>query len=109
MKRTFIDIIDKVAAIPVKVYLEPYNLIDGTYFIWIARNHRFVTLNREIEYRSAQKRLKVRINTHEINPVDFVTEQVSDGLLVKFIKNNFEYILDIQDEIIVSGDLESYA
>lgn len=109
MKRTFISIIDIISAIPVTVYLKPYNLQDQTYSIWIAENCRYAPLNREIEYRVDQKRLKARINTHEINPVDFDTEQVAAGLLIKFKKDNFEYVLDELDEIILSGDLENYA
>lgn len=109
MKRTLVNIIDIISAIPSKVYLKPYNLNDSNYFIWIAENWRFASLIKEIENRSNQKRLKVRINTHEINPNDFDTQQISEGLLIKFKKSNFEYILDNRDEIIISGDLEPYA
>jgi len=32
-----------------------------------------------------------------------------DGIVVKFIKNKFQYELDEMDEIYLKGDIENYA
>jgi hypothetical protein len=64
---------------------------------------------REIEYRKEQDRLRIFINTQNISPRDYITEQGPNGLLVKFIKESFEYNLDSQDFIEIKGDIERYA
>jgi len=109
MKRTLLDITNIINRNVVTAYLKPLNLSDGTYSIWIAGGYRFADVIREIEIRKTQSRVKVRINTQYINSKDFVIEQGADGILVKFIKSNFEYPLDTLDEIILSGDIEKYA
>lgn len=109
MKRTLLDITNIISRTVPKTILTPYDLNDNTYSIWIARGWRFAHILREIEYRTNQDRVAIRINTQNINPRDFICEIVSDGILIKFIKANFEYPLDNQDEIILTGDLEKYA
>jgi hypothetical protein len=51
----------------------------------------------------------VNINSQYISTRDFETEISNDGLLFKFIKNNFAYSLDENDYIEVIGSLENYA
>jgi hypothetical protein len=109
MKRTLLDITNVISRNVPRVILIPYNLNDSTYWIWIAKGWRFAPILREVEYRTKQDRLRIRINTQNINPRDYITEMASDGLLVKFIKSRFEYPLDTLDEIVVGGDLEKYA
>jgi hypothetical protein len=64
---------------------------------------------REIEYRESQDRVKVFINSQAISNRDFLVEESSNGLLVKFIKSNFEFNLDDNDYIEIIGDIEKYA
>lgn len=109
MKRTLLYITNVISRNVPIVILTPYDLTDSTYSVWIAKGWRFAPLLREVEYRTNQDRLRIRINTHTINPRDYVTETISEGLLVKFIKSHFEYPLDTLDEIVVGGDLEKYA
>lgn len=109
MKRSLLDITQKISRKPGKVVLTPYNLTDSTHYIYQAKGWRFVSLLREIEYRSTQDRVTVYINTLSISNVDFIIEEDSSGLLFKFIKNNFEYQLDDDDYIEVKGDIERYA
>jgi hypothetical protein len=109
MKRTILDITNIISRKAEKIILKPYDLNDNTYSMWIAKGWRYAPILREIEYRNTQKRLKIRVNTQNINPVDFLAEQSSEGLIIKFIKKNFEYPLDDLDEIILTGDLEQYA
>jgi hypothetical protein len=40
---------------------------------------------------------------------DFLVEESSNGLLIKFIKSNFEFNLDDNDYIEIIGDIEKYA
>lgn len=48
------------------------------------------------------------MNTQHISAEDYIVEQGSEGLLIKFIKENFEFNLDNDDFIEVTGDIEQY-
>lgn len=109
MKRTLLDITQKISRNPIGVILTPKNLNDSNYYIFEARGYRFVEILREIEYRTEQDRVSVHINTQHISNRDFLIEEGNDGIVVKFIKNSFQYNLDINDEIYLKGDIESYA
>lgn len=109
MKRTLLDITQKISRSPKRVVLTPKNLTNSTYSIWEAKGWRFVEVLREIEYRETQDRLKVIVNTQHISAEDYIVEQGSEGLLIKFIKENFEFNLDNDDFIEVTGDIEQYA
>ena len=109
MKRSLLDITQKMFRKPSNAILIPKNLSDSTYSIWEATGWKFVDILREIEYRKEQDRLRIYINTQNISATDYIVEQGSSGLLVKFIKNRFEYQLDSQDFIEIKGDIEKYA
>jgi hypothetical protein len=109
MKRNLLDITKKISRTPIKVALTPKNLEDGTYWIFEATGYRFVSLLREIEIRGTQDRITTYINTQNISARDYIVEEGGEGLLVKFIKSNFEYQLDTDDYIEIKGDIEKYA
>ena len=109
MKRTLLDITQKISRKPGHLAMTPYNLTDSTYWIYEAKGWRFVDLLREIEYRSAQDRISIYINTVSVSNRDFLVEQTPDSILVKFIKSNFEYELDDDDYVEIKGDIEQYA
>ena len=109
MKRTLLDITQKISRKPQKAILIPKDLNNSTYYIFEAKGWRFVDILREIELRTAQDRLSVYINTQSISAGDYVIEQNGDGLLLKFIRNNFEYTLDNDDYLEIEGDIEQYA
>ncbi len=109
MKRTLLDITQKLFRKPGNAILKPINLTDSTYWIWEATGWKFVDILREIEYRVTQDRLNVCINTQNISPRDYIVEQGNNGLLLKFKKSSFEYQLDEQDFIEIKGDIEKYA
>ena len=109
MKRSLLDITQKMFRKPDNVILTPKNLSDSTYWIWEATGWKFVDILREIEYRTEQDRLRVYINTQNISGKDYVVEQGQGGLLIKFKRDNFEYQLDSQDFIEIKGDIERYA
>lgn len=109
MKRTLLDITQKISRKVNKTTLVAKDLNDSTYWIFEASGWRFVDILREIEYRTTQDRLIVYLNTQSISPRDYIIEQSTNGLLIKFIKNNFEYNLDNIDYIEIEGDIEQYA
>ena len=87
MKRTLLDITQKISRNPNKVALTPKNLEDSNYWIFQAIGWKFVDLLREIEYRETQDRIKLYINTQSISAKDYIVERDGDGLIIKFIKN----------------------
>lgn len=109
MKRTLLDITQKISRNPKRVILIPKNLTDSTYWIYEATGWRFVQILREIELRTTQDRLQTYINSQNISARDYVVEEGQSGLLIKFIKSNFEYQLDSDDYIEITGDIEKYA
>jgi hypothetical protein len=109
MKRTLLDITQKLFRKQGNTILTPKDLNDSTYFIFEAIGWKFVDILREIEFRSSQDRISVYINTQSINPKDYVVEQSGNGLLVKFRKSDFEYELENDDYIEIKGDIEQYA
>jgi hypothetical protein len=109
MKRTLLDITQKISRNPGKTNLSPKDLTNSTYSIWEATGWRFVDILREIQYRTTQDRLKIYINTQSISPRDYIVEDGGNGLLIKFIKNNFQFNLDSGDYIQIEGDIEQYA
>ena len=109
MKRSLLDITQKIFRKPGNVILIPKDLSHPNYWIFEATGWRFVDILREIELRETQDRLRVYINTQNISAKDYIVEQGGTGLLVKFKRDNFEYQLDSQDFIEIKGDIERYA
>ena len=109
MKRSLLDITQKISRNPGKAVLTPKDLTNSTYCIFEATGWRFVDILREIEYRTTQDRLQVYINTQAISGTDYIVEEGGNGLLIKFIKSRFEFILDDDDYIEIKGDIEQYA
>ena len=109
MKRSLLDITKKISRNPGKTNLTPKDLTNSTYWIFEATGWRFVSILREIEYRTTQDRLKIYINTQSISARDYIIEEAGNGLLIKFIKSRFEFDLDDDDYIQIEGDIERYA
>jgi hypothetical protein len=109
MKRTLADITQKLFRKPIMAVLIPKDLNHSDYWIYEAPNHRLVNILREIELRESQDRLLVMVNTQGISPRDYIIDESSGSLLIKFIKSHFEYTLDDDDYIEIHGDIEKYA
>jgi hypothetical protein len=109
MKRSLLDITQKISRNPGKTNLIPKDLTNSTYWIFEATGWRFTSILREIEYRTTQDRLKIYINTQSISAKDYIVEEGGNGLLIKFIKTNFQFDLDSNDYIQIEGDMEQYA
>jgi len=108
MKRTLLDITQKISRKVNRTVLTPKDLNNATHFIWEASGWKFVDILREVELRETQDRLKIIINTQFISAEDYVIEQSNNSLLVKFIKSRFSYNLDSDDFVEVYGDIEQY-
>lgn len=115
MKRTLLSIIDKMVVSTDHINLTPKDLNHPDYWIFEARGWRLRDVLREVEYRILQDRIKIYINTQHITSKDCIVENGDNGLVVKFIKNNFEMYtingqgLDSEDYIEIKGDIEKYA
>ena len=109
MKRSLLDITQKISRKPGKTNLTPKDLTNSTYWIFEATGWKFVDILREIQYRTTQDRLKIYINTQSISPRDYIVEGGGNGLLIKFIKSQFQFNLDSGDYIQIEGDIEQYA
>ena len=109
MKRSLLDITKKISRNPGKTNLTPKDLSHTDYWIFEATGWRFVSILREIEYRTTQDRLKIYINTQSISARDYVVEEGASGLLIKFIKSQFQFNLDNTDYVQIEGDIEQYA
>jgi len=109
MKRSLLDITQKISRKLGDTELIPKDLNHPIYSIWEATGWKFVDVLREIEYRTTQDRLRVIINTLFISANDYIIEEGANGIIIKFIKNRFEYTLDADDYIEITGDIEQYA
>ena len=109
MKRSLLDITQKMFRKRIMAVLTPKDLNHSDYWIYQAIGYKLVDVLREIEFRETQDRLLVMINTQGISPRDYIVEAGSGGLLIKFIKDRFEFELDDDDYIEIHGDIEKYA
>jgi hypothetical protein len=110
MKRSLLDITQKISRNPGKAVLTPKDLTNSTYWIFEATGWKFVDILREIQYRTTQDRLQVYLNTQAISAMDYIVEEGGSGLLIKFIKSRFNgFVLDNDDYIEIKGDIEQYA
>jgi hypothetical protein len=115
MKRSLLDITQKISRKIGHAILVPKDLTNSTYWIFEASGWRLVDILREIEYRPTQDRLRVYFNTQVIVADDYIIEQGINGLLIKFIKARFEFYtlhqteMDEIDYIEIKGDIEEYA
>ena len=109
MKRSLLDITQKISRNPGKTNLIPKDLINSTYWIYEAKGWKFVDILRELQFRTTQDRLKIYVNTQSISARDYIVEESGNGLLIKFIKSHFEFDMDDNDYIQIEGDIEQYA
>ena len=67
MKRTLLDITQKISRKLGDPELTPKDLNHPTYWIWEAKGWKFVDVLREVENRINQDRIRVVINTQYIS------------------------------------------
>jgi hypothetical protein len=80
--------------------------IDNDYYVFVAKNWFFKLYLREIKREKNENRILVYINTIVINPMDYIIEEIYDGVNIKFKKSNFAYVLNETDKVYISADIE---
>ena len=101
--------VKKISISTNRVRLTPKDLTHPEYFIYEAKGWKLVDILREIEYRTTQDRLHIKVNSQSVEPRDYIYEAGQSGLLIKFKRSNFEFDLDDDDYIEIKGDIEQYA
>lgn len=87
--------------------LTPVNLTHPNYFIWKVSGVKMKDLNLNLrKNRKEHSRFDIFINGQFILERDYITEQKNNDLLVKFIRANFPYDLESDDDIKIEGDIE---
>jgi len=88
--------------------LEEVNSRHPKYFIWKVPNVKMKDLNIKLhKNRKEHSRFDIFINGQFILERDYISEQKDNDFLVKFIKENFPFNLESDDDIKVEGDIES--
>lgn len=104
MKNSFLDMVN--------VYntdnqaLCTFKNVDDTYYTFVAKSWFFKLYLREIVREKNENRILVYINTIVINPADYIIEELGDGINIKFKKANFPYVLNSNDKVYLSADVE---
>lgn len=92
---------------PDEYKLVPHNLNHPTYFIWKLENAKMKDLETFLRpYRKEHARFDIFINGQYILEKDYIKEQVNNELHIKFLKSNFPYILESDDDIKIEGDVD---
>lgn len=89
--------------------LEPYDMDDVNYWIWYLKGGRVKPLFSYLEHlRPEHAKYDIYINGQFIVDNDYVVEHRGNDLLVKFKKQNFAGVYDIEldDKIKIKGDIE---
>lgn len=93
---------------PDEYRLEVESLTHPLYFIWKVNDVKMKDLNTKIRpYRKEHARFDIFINGQYILEKDYITEHKGNNFFVKFIRANFSYILESDDDIRLEGDIDS--
>jgi hypothetical protein len=115
MKRTLLNITEKMSRNIGHTTLTPKDLNHPYYWIFEAKGWKLQDVLREVQIRETQDRIKIYLNTQHISTSDCIIENGDSGLVIKFIKARFEFYtknqveLDFNDYIEIKGDIEQYA
>jgi hypothetical protein len=104
MKNSFLDMVNTYNTD--NQALCTFKSVDETYYTFVAKFWFFKLYLREIKRQKNENRILVYINTVIINPVDYLIEESSDGVNIKFKKSNFPYVLNERDKVYLSADVE---
>lgn len=104
MKRSFLDMINAYTQnVQAQCFYKEQN---ETYYIFSATNYFFKLYLDEIQRAKNENRILVYINNIIINPNDYILEEMSDGINIRFKKANFPYVLTETDIIYLMGDVQ---
>jgi hypothetical protein len=92
---------------PDEYHLAPYDLSHPIYWIWVLRNAVINDLPPHLRKNVKEHaRFDVFVNGQFIGPRDYIIEQFGRDIIVKFKKQNFDYILETSDVIKLEGDFQ---
>lgn len=83
-----------------------YKEENETYYIFYAKHWYFKLYLDEINRIKNENRILVYINNIIITPTDYIIEEMTDGVNIRFKKANFPYKLTNTDIIYFMGDVE---
>ena len=87
--------------------LEEVNSRHPKYFIWKVPNVKMKDLNIKLhKNRNEHSRFDIFINGQYVLEDDYIQEHSGKNLLIKFIKANFGYTLEADDDIKIEGDIQ---
>lgn len=90
--------------------VDVYDLSDEIYFIFIVDGYILVDDSLRGTLTNVIEKMRVDVNGATIIPVDYIVENHNgNSVLVKFIKANFPYTLDVTDDIRVTGMFKKIA
>ena len=92
---------------PDEYQLTPENMNHPLYWIWKLANGRMKDLDILLrDFRPEHARFDIFINGQYILEKDYITAHNGKDFLVKFLKSNFPYVLEENDDIKIEGDLD---
>ena len=78
-----------------------------THSIWKLENIKMKDLYIKLrKKRKEHARFDIFINGQYILEKDYITKHVDNVLFIKFIKSNFTYVIESDDDIRIEGDIE---
>jgi hypothetical protein len=87
--------------------LVAHDLNHGLYYVWKLENAKMKDLNENLrEFRKEHARFDIFINGQYILEKDYITDHNGRDFLVKFLKSNFPYALEANDDIKIEGDID---
>ena len=90
---------------PDEYYLVSYDMLHPHYWAWILHNAVINDLPTHLRKNVKEHaRFNVFVNGQFIGPNDYIIEQFGGHILVKFKRQNFQYILERTDSIKIEGD-----
>ena len=92
---------------PNEFRLIQYDPSHSLYYIWKIEGVKLKDLKDYLrDKRKEHARFDIFINGQYILEKDYITEQKGNTFFVKFLKSNFPYVLESDDDIKLEGDLE---
>jgi len=92
---------------PDEYQLVAHDLTHEYYWIWKLENGKMKDLDLNLrQFRPEHARFDIFINGQYILEKDYITEHNGKDFLVKFLKSNFPYVLEANDDIKIEGDID---
>jgi len=92
---------------PDEYKLIPHDLNHSKFYIFKLENVKMKDLNTNLrQYRKEHARFDIFINGQYILEKDYIREHSGKNFMIKFIRENFPYIIKSTDDVKIEGDLD---